>query len=118
MNNESSIIWRRLDIPGHEFARVSGNQSSHQISGTAILVYESEFCQLDYSIECDLQWQTKTVKVAGLVGEKIIETEISVDESKVWKLNGDEVPELKGSIDIDLNFSPVTNTLPIRRLNL
>ena len=33
-------------------------------------------------------------------------------------MNGKSCPEVDGCIDIDLNFSPVTNTLPIRRLDL
>jgi len=33
-------------------------------------------------------------------------------------MNGKECPEVAGCIDLDLNFSPSTNLLPIRRLNL
>jgi hypothetical protein len=33
-------------------------------------------------------------------------------------LNGIEIPEVEGCVDIDLNFSPSTNLLPIRRLRL
>ena len=35
-----------------------------------------------------------------------------------WKMNGHEIPEVAGCTDVDLNFSPVTNTLPVRRLKL
>jgi uncharacterized protein len=118
MNEERSIIWRRLDIPGHEFARISTNDSHRRIEGTAILVGESGFCKLDYTIECDRNWQTLRTEVAGFVGEKKIGIEIAADAQNVWTLNGREVPEVRGCIDVDLNFSPVTNTLPIRRLNL
>lgn len=118
MKKEQSIIWRRLDIPGHEFARINSNQSNHYIDGTAIFVYKSEFCKLDYSIKCNDAWRTKSAKVKGFVGEKLIDIEISVDEKSGWKLNGEEVSDVKDCVDIDLNFSPVTNTLPIRRLNL
>ena len=33
-------------------------------------------------------------------------------------MNGEHVPPVEGCIDVDLNFSPSTNLLPIRRLNL
>lgn len=118
MKKEQSIIWHRLDISGHEFARISSNQSGWDIDGTAIFVYQSKFCKLDYSIKCNNEWQTVSAQVKGFVGERIIETEISVDQENFWKLNDTEVPEVKGCIDVDLNFSPVTNLLPIRRLNL
>jgi hypothetical protein len=35
-----------------------------------------------------------------------------------WIHNGTELPQFDDCIDIDLNFSPSTNTLPIRRLRL
>lgn len=35
-----------------------------------------------------------------------------------WWLNEAEQPEVAGCTDIDLNFSPSTNLLPIRRLGL
>lgn len=43
---------------------------------------------------------------------------IAADEARRWRLNGIEVPEVEGCVDIDLNFSPSTNLLPIRRLRL
>ena len=118
MSEEKSIIWRRLDIPGHEFARISSNQTGQFIDGTAILVFQAEFCKLDYSIECDKDWRTVAAKIDGFVGRRKIEIEISVDEQNFWTLNGERISEVDDCIDIDLNFSPVTNTLPIRRLNL
>lgn len=35
-----------------------------------------------------------------------------------WTTNGDPQSQVDGCIDIDLGWSPSTNTLPIRRLNL
>ena len=35
-----------------------------------------------------------------------------------WLLNNEPVPSARGCLDIDLNFSPSTNLLPVRRLNL
>jgi uncharacterized protein len=118
MNEEKSIVWRRLDVPGHEYARISSNESGSQINGTAILVFGAVFCKLDYAIKCRADWRTESVKVSGFVGEKIIGIDIVVDEKNVWKLNGDEVFGVSGCLDIDLNFSPLTNTLPLRRLKL
>lgn len=118
MKKEQLIIWRRLEFPGHEFARIASNQSYRSIDGTAIFVYESEACKLDYSIRCGNDWRTESAKVSGVIGEKTIEIEISFDGKDRWTLNGKEVSGVRGCTDIDLNFSPVTNSLPIRRLNL
>lgn len=118
MSEEKSIIWRKLDTPGHDFARVSVDEDGVFIDGTAIFVEESLLCKLDYSIICDSGWRTRSAKVSGFAGERKIEIEISTDAENVWKLNGAEIAEVEGCIDVDLNFTPMTNALPIRRLNL
>jgi hypothetical protein len=43
---------------------------------------------------------------------------ISVGPESRWERNGEEAPDVAGAIDIDLNFSPATNLLPVRRLQL
>lgn len=118
MAEHQTIIWRRLDQPGHESARLFLIDSRWHLAGTAVFVHEQQPCCLNYSLVCDSQWQTLSGKVEGWLGEEVIETEISVDPDRRWWLNGKECPEVAGCIDLDLNFSPSTNLLPIRRLNL
>jgi hypothetical protein len=43
---------------------------------------------------------------------------MTVDTDGRWWLNDRACPAVSGCIDVDLNFSPSTNLLPIRRLNL
>jgi hypothetical protein len=47
-----------------------------------------------------------------------MEIELSVDAEGRWQLNGADQPAVVGCTDIDFEFSPSTNLLPIRRLNL
>jgi hypothetical protein len=56
--------------------------------------------------------------VAGWVGNDTVDIELSVDAARRWWLNGAECTAVAGCIDLDLNFSPSTNLLPIRRLEL
>jgi uncharacterized protein len=118
MGEAHTIIWRRLDKPGHESARVFVFRSRRQLAGTAVFVHDAQPCRLDYRLECNSHWQTLSGRVEGWVGNAIVGISISVDVSGRWRLNGDECPEVKDCIDLDLNFSPSTNLLPIRRLNL
>lgn len=120
MSEEKSIVWRRSKTigAGHEFARFITEASKRFLEGAAIFVIEKRFCRLDYRIECDADWQTVAARISGFVGEEKIETKIAVDAEKSWTINGNENIETANCADIDLNFSPATNTLPIRRLNL
>jgi uncharacterized protein len=118
MKSERTILWRRLDQPGHEAAKLMHATEGWHIAGTAVLKHEEQPCLLNYYIECDERWETKTTRVDGWVGNRIISVEVAVNPDRQWSLNGEECEEVAGCIDVDLNFSPVTNLLPIRRLNL
>ncbi len=80
--------------------------------------HEGDPCCLDYEIFCDYRWQTLSARVTGWAGDKTIAIEIAVDSTQHWSLNHTPAQEVEGCIDLDLNFSPSTNLLPIRRLNL
>ena len=56
--------------------------------------------------------------MTGWRGESHIALELVVDKRQRWWLNGAEAPAVAGCVDLDLNFSPVTNLLPVRRLSL
>jgi uncharacterized protein len=112
------ILWRRLDRPGHESARICSRDSRWHLTGTAVFSHESQPCRLDYSIACDAEWRTVAAQVAGWVGDETLDLIVSVGMDQTWRLNDTEYPVVAGCIDLDLNFSPSTNLLPIRRLNL
>jgi uncharacterized protein len=115
---ELSILWRRLDRPGHESGRIFFKESCWHLTGTAVFAHNQDACRLDYLVVCDAIWRTSSAKIAGWVGSQIVEIDLSVDSSQQWLLNGRKCQEVTGCVDLDLNFSPSTNLLPIRRLDL
>lgn len=115
---QASILWRRADQAGHESARLVFEHPAWNLSGAAVFVHDEKPCRLDYLIACNSSWETRRGRVTGWVGDQAVEIEISVGSGGRWFINGDECDEAKGCIDLDLNFSPSTNLLPIRRLNL
>jgi len=112
------ILWRRLDLPGHEIATLEEIASGWQLSGTALFVYEQLPCRMDYLVSCDIAWRTTAAHVVGVVGETRIDLRVSVDAERRWQANGVACAVVEGCLDIDLGFSPSTNLLPIRRLAL
>lgn len=67
---------------------------------------------------CDHTWHTQSAKVDGWLGNTSISLQIRTDPGHHWWLNEIEVTGVAGCIDVDLNFSPSTNHIPIRRFNL
>jgi hypothetical protein len=113
-----TIIWRRLDSPGHEWSHLHVPASGPERSGIAILVHNDEPCRLDYEIRCDPNWVTRSAHVSGSVGEVMVDVEVRRHPDGSWSLNDTIVPAVAGALDVDLAFSPCTNSLPIRRLSL
>jgi hypothetical protein len=112
------ILWKSLQFPGHEACRMFYRASQWHMEGIAVFLYDSQACQLTYSIRCNSNWQTHSARVRGWVGARRINLALNVDAGQRWWLNQVEVPGVAGCVDLDLNFSPSTNTVAIRRLKL
>lgn len=112
------MMWRRLDCPGQEWARLSNIRSSPVLRGTAIFVEDRIPARLDYKIRCSPRWETLSADILGWVKDEKVELRIESRPGRTWWINGLLVPQVEGLVDIDLSFSPSTNLLPIRRLNL
>lgn len=113
-----SILWRGIHIRGHEACRLYSVETEWRLEGTAVFSHEGRACRLSYSIACDSSWNTLNGVVSGWLDGEVVNVELSVDADRRWKMNGVHRAEIDGCVDLDLNFSPSTNLLPIRRLNL
>jgi uncharacterized protein len=116
--DKATVLWQRLDQPGHDPARLSLESRGWRIAGTAVFARERRPCRLDYAVVCDAAWYTVSARVSGWFGDEIVDIELTVDAARTWRMNGIECPAVKGCLDVDLHFTPATNTLPIRRLEL
>jgi hypothetical protein len=112
------VLWRGILLPGHEACRLQQSGQNWHLDGVAVFIHEQRPCQLSYHITCDHHWQTRSAQVWGWVGDGLIDIHIRVDGQQRWWLNEVEQTRVAGSIDLDLNFSPSTNLLPIRRMKL
>jgi uncharacterized protein len=107
-----------MDRSGHEFCRLSMHNSTWRLCGTAVFANDLQPCRLDYLLICNLKWETEFGAISGWVGKNAVSIEIFADSDRRWSLNGMEFPAVAGCMDLDLAFSPSTNMLPIRRLDL
>lgn len=115
---ETAILWRRIDKSGHESACVFAAEDAWHLRGSAVFEHGNQPCRLEYEVTCDSEWRTTRAFVQGWIGRLPVDLEIVRDDEQGWRLNGLPHPALAGCVDIDLNFSPSTNLLPIRRLDL
>lgn len=113
-----TIMWRRIDKPGHESARLYTDASGPVLDGMAVFGNDGDSCAMSYKVKCDRMWRTTGVDVNGWMGGKPINMRASRDMHGRWVVNNIPTPSLDGCEDIDLSFSPATNALAIRRLDL
>jgi hypothetical protein len=118
MTDGETILWRRIDLPGHEFATIARRGDGWRLHGVAILAESGRPCRVEYDIDCDARWTTRRCAIRGHVGAQPVHLVLERSPSAVWSVGGIETPTLQGCDDIDLGFSPATNLLPIRRLAL
>lgn len=113
-----SILWRRLDVPGHDACRLERNDVGWELHGMAIFRQGGTSVGLAYHVASDLAWRTHQGRVRGWLGAQSVEFNIARSTKGTWTLNGAAVSGLESCIDLDLGFTPATNLLPLRRLAL
>jgi len=113
-----SILWRRLDSPGHDVCRLKQQDSGWQVDGTAVFRLGGRPALLTYAATCDLSWRARRGQIRGWIGERTVEYSIERTAVGAWTLNGEDVPGLRDCTDLDFGFTPSTNLLQLRRLAL
>jgi hypothetical protein len=70
---------------------------------------------LSYDVELDKSWWVHLFRVAAIDGRTL--ACVSLGPGKWRDERGKQLGHLAGCIDIDLSFSPFTNSLPVHRIN-
>jgi hypothetical protein len=113
----SRMRWRRLDVPGHEEARIDRTPDGWRLVGRLDAEETGIIAQLRYTIVADDHWRTRSALVEGDAGG-VVRISLTSDGDGHWWRDEKPLPEFDGALDVDLGFTPATNTLPIRRLEL
>ena len=114
----ASILWNRLDTPGHDACRLIEKHGGWELEGTAVFVKGGAPARLDYNVACDASWRTRWGRVRGWIGARALDLYIARTAPGTWTLNGDEALTSMDCVDLDLGFTPATNLISLRRLNL
>jgi hypothetical protein len=114
----ASILWSRLDTPGHDACSLRENDVGWQLDGAAVFLHEGVPARLTYNVTCDGSWRTRSGEIDGWVGTEPIAFSITRSAEGMWTRNGDAVPGLEDCVNLDLGFSPATNLFQLRRLAL
>lgn len=109
-----TAIWRRLDLPGHDAARLTSHASGYHLEGTAIFRNPDGPACLHYAVDVDGDWKATRGRVQGFLGDREISYSIS-READGWHVDGVAIPGLDHLCDLDYGFTPATNLLQLQR---
>jgi hypothetical protein len=114
----ASLLWTRRDRVSLEFFQLHEAPTGVRLSGTILTVEKAQPLRVEYTVQCDRDWATRSARIAIVHGSVSKKLELMVDDQKRWWSDGKHIAEVDDCIDIDISLSPSTNTLPIRRLSL
>jgi uncharacterized protein len=84
------------------------------LEGTLVRRFKEGTAMVTYLIQTDSRWRTKSVSIEQVFQGRRSTVDLEVRGSK-WLRKGKEVASVRGCKDVDLQASPVTNSLPIMR---
>ncbi len=114
----TTVRWRRLDLPGTDEAHLEPTAAGHRLSGMSRYQDHDGPVALDYVVDLSDDWATRTAIVTGSTPAGPVLLFVNAGTGGTWTFNGDPAPAVTGCVDFDLGFTPATNLLSIRRLEL
>ena len=88
------------------------------VEGTTAALEDARTWVVTYTIRLDAIWVTRSAWIMAKTVSGSRETLLQADGSGHWLINGVPAPHLDGCLDVDLESSAMTNTLPVHRLGL
>ena len=109
------VIWAAVQWPGLEYVIAQAGDGGFRADSQLVMAEQGP-ARVSYQLDCDAGWRFRelTLRLTDPDGERTLMMSAAADGS--WIVNGARRADLVGCVDIDINVSPLTNTLPVRRL--
>ena len=113
------LMWRRvMDDASIEHAAVESMPDGIALSGTVLAAEGGSPLRVDYRLLVDSNWRSRSLDVVQEFDGERRSLTLTAGAGGRWLLNGRESPDLSNCVDIDLSLSPITNALPLNRLDI
>ena len=115
----ATACWRHRGArSGFEVACFRAAAGGWSLDGTTTAVEDGQAWIVTYSIRLDAAWLTREAHVSTRTAAGLRQATLMADGAGRWRVDGRPAPHLDGCLDIDLESSALTNTLPVHRLAL
>jgi len=103
---------------GFEVVYFGTRDDRRRIEGWTTAIEDGTTWAVEYVIETDAAWATRSARIRGRSIEGTCSTRLEADAAGHWLINDEPAPHLDGCLDVDLEASAMTNALPVRRMAL
>lgn len=110
------ILWRSAELESAERFAGRSLPDGWRLDGVVVLPLDGEPTQISYRVDVDSGWHTRRADVAIEREGGSRRITFVADGTGGWTVDGVTATTLSGCVDVDLGFTPATNTLVIRRL--
>jgi hypothetical protein len=114
----ADVVWTALKWPSLEHASTRHDERAMQATGHLIAVLDGVPAHIDYAVHTDGSGATRRVEISVSTSTGTRSRRIDADGKGHWWDTDALLPGLDGCLDVDISITPLTNTLPLRRLGL
>jgi hypothetical protein len=118
VNETREVVWSALRWPSLEHVRVSVRDGELSAAGRGIAVLDGVPTHVAYALRTDRTGATRCVEITASGAAATRTHTLHADGQGHWRDDAGPLPDLDGCLDVDISFTPCTNTMPIRRLAL
>src|SRR4051794_17129167 len=114
----AAAAWTHLGVrAGFEVLFASRDEAGRRLVGATTAREGEAFWSVGHDLELDAAWRTRRARVTSLGRAGTARVTLERDPDDRWTVDGTPRPDLTGCVDVDLESSAVTNTLPVHRLD-
>jgi uncharacterized protein len=112
------IGWEALQWPGLEHLVLAAGAGGCTARSQLVLDLDRQgLASVSYDLACGPGWRFAELAISVSSASAPAWLRLTADADGQWLADGQPRPDLAGCTDIDINCTPLTNTLPIRRLD-
>jgi hypothetical protein len=115
---QTNLLWTGREYYSMENCLVSSKEDGTEINSTIIGYYDKKIYKVDYRIKTNNKWETIFFEINSRYKNQIQSIKAIGDGKGNWMSDNENLNEFYECIDIDIPLTPLTNTLPIKRLQL
>lgn len=112
------VEWALEQERGEETFDLLRTDTGYRLKGVIEASKDGDPVHVTYQIDCDPGWRTRAVHIEVDQSGAHRVAHLETDGQGNWRGNLPNIDKICGCIDVDLEYTPATNLLPLRRLRL